>query len=56
LIRARSSKIAHALDMHPSELLYPPGTPSLDAIVEDATPEQREMAADILRRMFQKAG
>lgn len=46
---------ADALDMHPSELLYPPGVPSLDAIAAAATPEQRDMAADILRRMLGKA-
>lgn len=46
------SQIADALGMHPSELLYPPGTPSLDAIAANATVEQREMAADVLRRML----
>lgn len=50
------AEIADALDMHPSELLYPPGTPSLDAIAKDAPAEQRNMAADILRRMLGKAG
>lgn len=47
---------ADALDMHPSELLYPPGTPSLDAIAATATPAERDMAADILRRMLGKTG
>lgn len=46
---------ADALDMHPSELLYPPGVPSLDAIIDGSTEEQRSMAADIVRRMIGKA-
>lgn len=46
------AQIADALGMHHSELLFPPGTPSLDAIAKDASAEQREMAADILKRMF----
>jgi len=49
------AQIADALGMHPSELLYPPGVPSLDAIAKDASPEQRNMAADILRRMLERA-
>lgn len=48
-------EFADALDMHPSELLFPPGTPSLDAIANGATPDQRAMAADIVRRMMNKA-
>lgn len=52
---AKIAAFADALDMHPSELLYPPGVPSLDAIAEKATPEQRDMAADVLRRMLGKA-
>lgn len=46
------AQIADALDRHPSELLYPPEVPSLDAMAEQATPEQRAaIAADIMRRM-----
>lgn len=48
-------EFADALEMHPSELLYPPGTPSLDAIIEGADSAQRNMAADIVRRMMNKA-
>lgn len=48
-------EFADALEMHPSELLYPPGTPSLDAIMEGADSDQRNMAADIVRRMMNKA-
>lgn len=47
-------QIADALGMEPSELLYPPGVPSLDAIASDASPEQRDMAADVLRRVLGK--
>jgi hypothetical protein len=46
---------ADALDMHPSELLYPPGTQSLDALVEGADPAQREMVVDIVKRMMGRA-
>ena len=46
------AQIADALEMHPSELLFTPGVPSLDAIAKDASAEQREMAADILKRML----
>lgn len=53
--RLTPEKVAHlaeALDRHPSELLYPPEVPSLDAMAEGATPEQRAaMVADISRRM-----
>jgi transcriptional regulator with XRE-family HTH domain len=48
-------EFADALNMHPSELLFPPGTPSLDAIIDGANNEQRQMAADIVRRMINKA-
>ena len=48
-------EFAKALGMHPSELLFPPGTPSLDAIANGATPDQRAMAADIVRRMMEKS-
>lgn len=48
-------EFADALEMHPSELLFPPGTPSLDAIMEGADSDQRNMAADIVRRMMNKA-
>lgn len=47
-------EFADALGIPVSQLSYPPGVPSLDAIAEDATPEQREMAADILQRMLKK--
>lgn len=44
--------IAAALDRHPSELLFPPEVPSLDALADRATPEQRAaIVADITRRL-----
>jgi transcriptional regulator with XRE-family HTH domain len=49
-------EFADALGIPSSQLYYPPGVPSLDAIAEaeEATPEQREMAADVLQRMLKK--
>lgn len=52
---AKVAQIAEALDIHHSQLNYPPGTESLDAIVEAAEPEVRQMAADIVKRMVGKA-
>jgi len=52
LTPAKIQRIADALEMHTSELLFPPGVPSLDAIAADAPPERREMAADVLRRVL----
>lgn len=49
------AQFADALDMDPRELLYPPGTSSLDAIIEGADPATRQMAADIVQRMMNKA-
>jgi transcriptional regulator with XRE-family HTH domain len=46
------AQIAHAIGRHPSELLFPPEVPSLDAAAEGATPEQRAaMVVDIIRRL-----
>lgn len=46
------AQIANALNRHPNELLFPPEVPSLDAVAEGATPEQRAaMVVDILRRL-----
>lgn len=53
--RLTPQKVAHiadALGRHPSELLFPPEVPSLDALAEGASPEERSaMVADIARRM-----
>lgn len=43
--------IAHALDCEPEELWRPPGRPSLDAMVKDATDDLRATAADIVKRL-----
>ena len=52
LTPAKVAQIADALGRHPSELLYPPEVPSLDAMAEGATMEQRAaIVADIARRM-----
>ena len=53
---SKVAQFAAALGRHPSELFYPPDVPSLDAVAEDATPEQRAaMVIDIMRRL-KKAG
>lgn len=52
LTPAKVLRLADALDRHPNELLLPPETPSLDAIADGATPEQRAaMVTDIMRRL-----
>lgn len=49
------ARIADALQRHPNELLFPPEVPSLDAVAEGASKEQRAaMVTDIMRRL--KAG
>jgi transcriptional regulator with XRE-family HTH domain len=48
-------EFADALGINRRQLNYPPGVPSLDALAEGATPDQRAMAADVLRRMLGKA-
>lgn len=45
-------QFADALGVHPDQLKYPPGVRSLDAIADGLSLEQREMAADVLTRMF----
>ena len=55
LTPGKVAQIADALGMHPSDLLYPPGKASLDAIASNASPEEWDLAADILYRMFKKA-
>ena len=48
-------QFADALGISASQLNYPPGIASLDAIAEGVTADQRAMAADVLRRMLGKA-
>lgn len=46
------AQIADALERHPNELLFPPEVPSLDAMADGASPEQRAaMVTDIMRRL-----
>ena len=48
---AKVAQIAEALDRHPNELLFPPDVPSLDALAEGASKEERAaMVVDIMRR------
>jgi hypothetical protein len=48
------ARIADALDRHPNELLFPPNVPSLDALADGASPEQRAaIVTDIARRLRQ---
>ena len=49
------ARIAAAMGIHPSQLNFPPGTDSLDAIVEGQPQNVRSMAADVLRRMISKS-
>ncbi len=43
--------LASALDIEPAQLYRPPESISLDAIAKDFSPDLKEMAADILRRL-----
>ena len=50
--------LASALDLEPQQLWQPPppeGRPSLDALVRNAPAELQEMAADIVRRLVNRA-
>lgn len=51
----KAQEFADALGISLQQLFYPPGVESLDAIVKDVPPEDRQRAADIVRRMFNKA-
>lgn len=47
-----AAKIARALGRSPHELLFPPGTPSLDALAEGVSPEVRAaMLADVAKHL-----
>jgi transcriptional regulator with XRE-family HTH domain len=45
---------AEALDIEPEDLWRSPETPSVDALLTQASPEMKEMAADIVRRLVAK--
>jgi transcriptional regulator with XRE-family HTH domain len=48
-------EFADALGISRSQLNYPPGIQSLDAIAEKLTPAQREVAAEVIKVMVSKA-
>lgn len=45
---------AYACGVEPEELWRPPGYPSLDRLVDNASDEVKEMAADIVRRLVNR--
>lgn len=47
--------LASACGIEPEEFYRPPGERSLDALVKNATPEQKQMAVDIIERVVKKA-
>lgn len=52
-------KLEEAMNLAPGQLWRMPGTPeipSLDEIVQNAPPDIRDMAADVVRRMVAKGG
>jgi hypothetical protein len=49
-------EFADALGISRSQLNYPPGVQSLDALVENATPEQRKIAAELILTVLRQAG
>lgn len=50
------ARIADALERDPKELLFPPTIPSLDALADEATPEQRAAIVTDISRRLRKAG
>ena len=50
----RQLQWAVALGIEPEDLWRPPGTPSIDAMVQSEPAELREKAADIVRRLISK--
>lgn len=55
---AKIAALAKALDLTPQELWRPPpkdDQPSLDAMVEAATPELRATVTDVVKRLMGKA-
>jgi transcriptional regulator with XRE-family HTH domain len=51
----KQAAYAAALQLEPEDLWRPPGRPSLDGMVNSATPEIQQMASDIVRRLVGKA-
>lgn len=50
LTPGKVAEIAHHLNMTVTELMKPPGVPSLDAVAGDADPRELEKYADMIRR------
>lgn len=47
----KQAAYAAALDLEPQDLWRPPGSPSLDALIQSAPDDVQKMAADIVRRL-----
>lgn len=45
---------ARALGIEPEDLWWPPGTPSLDALMRSVPDDVQAMAADIVRRLVER--
>lgn len=51
------AELAAALDLEPAELFRPPSSgPSLDVMVKDTDPNDRDMIVDVVRRLANKTG
>jgi transcriptional regulator with XRE-family HTH domain len=48
------AQIASALDLEPEGLYWPPGRPSIDALLRGQPDEMAQMAADIVRRLVKR--
>lgn len=46
--------LAEAIGVHRSELNFPPGTESLDALATTVSPNRRKQIADIVKRLAQE--
>jgi len=49
----KQAEFAHVLGLQPEDLWRPPGTPSLDAMVQSVPDDVRAMAIDIVRRLVE---
>lgn len=48
----KQAAYAQALDVQPEELWHPPDATRLDPLIDGATEETKQMAADIVRRLI----
>lgn len=51
----KQAAYAHALGIEPEDLWRPPGTPSVDGLIQSAPADVQEMVLDVVRRMVGKA-